>query len=228
MTDGHVVFEKMSALFDNDISTEEERCLILDHIEICPVCSAEYEKLKKMEGLLSMLAGQEYVLTGLSSRTLSGYRSRKRRMMFNRYIPAVAASCLIIVGAGLTTSYFFNDASTGTIVNLADTTVHEGSAEQIVDIIRKYDASILKVSDMYVEGETTLENFNRLRRNLGFRKVGYNLTIHSASDISKSRSSTKAMGNIETVSMGNINQREIIKRGKDSALKKYVRFRVYR
>jgi len=44
---------------------------------------------------------------------------------------------------------------------------------KVVDIISRNNAKILKVTDLYIEGEVSGGSFKRLRKELGFRKVSY-------------------------------------------------------
>lgn len=52
---------------------------------------------------------------------------------------------------------------------------------KVVKIIGDHKARILKISDLFIEGEISYKDFNRLRRDLGFRKVVYSVTNNKAS-----------------------------------------------
>lgn len=169
MTGNHVSFEMMSDLLDGLVAGVEERKLLDAHIQSCPLCSLEYGRLEKTVKLCRLAGRAPDAPADFSARTLERIKRKGRTKQYLRSLPAIAASLLIIVGFGL--------FSTGTreVVFLGDDSSrgsrHE--SEQVLDIIRKHNASISQVNEAYVEGTVPAASFEDMRRSLGHRRVAY-------------------------------------------------------
>ncbi len=228
MKDDHIEFGQISDLLDNLVSTEEEKELILNHIDVCPECRLEYEQLRSTIKMVSQLGRIEYDLGTISIDTVSIYRSRKRKAYMIKSLPAIAASLLIIAGGSVLTTNFMTPVSPG--MNFAENGQRNVSeTEKIVNIIRDSNGRILKVSDLFIEGEVSPEKFDRLRRSLGFRKVVHTRIFKSGAGIAKSSFSPKK--NIEEVSLGGVRKSSNTEALRDSAHGSgsfMVRFRVFR
>jgi len=177
----HVPFEKMSDLHDNLIDTTEEKEKIVEHFGECTNCDNEYGRLKKMICHLEAFRDYDFCLTGISEKTMQKMVWRKRKnFIFKRALPAVAASFMLVTGFGLYNSGYLKAPDGNQMHGSMVTASMAGNdTARIVKIIGDHDAKIVKVSDLYVEGEIPYKDFNRLRRNLGFRKVVYNVTDRS-------------------------------------------------
>ncbi len=175
MIDKCLDFSQLSDLFDDDISTVEEKEAMLNHIDLCPKCREEYDRLKH-----TMELCHEYSTCGdLACRDLAfdiirRARRKKRNRLLWKTLPAAAAAILIVLSLGLVDNNIF---SSGDEVVVAETVPEESLTDnqQVVNIIRDHNAEIVKISDLYIEGRVPYENFNTLRRNLGFRKVAYQM-----------------------------------------------------
>lgn len=233
MNDRHVTFEKMSDLYDENIFIEEEKDVILNHIESCPACKSKYYELRKTLSLLSKLRNQNFDLNDLPARTIKIIKSKKRKKILLKAIPAIAASFLLIIGLGMFNLGLFNKngiySDSERQLTSNDDSAKINDIERVINIIRNHKAKILKVSDLYIEGEVPIEKFRRLRRDLGFRKVSYSLFIHS-SPVNSPANSEKIYEwktNIEEVAVGNNRVRNQDQNGSLKHVKN-IRFRVFR
>jgi len=94
----HLTFEQISDLID-DALLSEEKAYILEHIKVCEICRCEYESLNRCMLLVTGLKDEVIQIPDLSEKTLILYRSRQRRHLYIKSLPAVAASVIIIAGA---------------------------------------------------------------------------------------------------------------------------------
>lgn len=172
MTIDHVTFQKMSELYDNDITDGADRQRLMSHIGSCTECGCEYDRLGRTLQLCRDFSCQEFCLDGLSARTMKKISWGSRKKIFYKSIPAVAASILIIAGVGIFSPNVFNTGNKSFIANLgAKRSLSE--SEKVIDIIQRHRATISDVTEQYVEGRVSVSTFERLRRELGSRKVQY-------------------------------------------------------
>ena len=101
MSDNHITFEKMSDLYDNEISTREEMELILGHIENCEHCNDEYKRLKKTVNILSSMKNIKYDLNDLPEKTTAFVKWKRKKKTVRKVFYPVAASVLFLFGIGL-------------------------------------------------------------------------------------------------------------------------------
>ncbi len=93
----------------------------------------------------------------------------------------------------------------------------QSDVQSVIDVISRNNATIIKVTDLYIEGEVSQAAYSRLRKDLGFRKVVYSLVRNSAAT---------PLENIEEVGTtrgplyGGLSQ--------DNSTAQSIRFRVYR
>jgi hypothetical protein len=172
MNGNHITFQQMSDLYDNEIASHEERDHLMRHIAACESCALEYRRLGETIRLCGCMAGITVPPAALPGATMRKILSARKRTSYLKSMPAVAASLLIIAGAGL-----FNAGIIGVHdrANVADGVFRSSysDSERVIDLIRKHNATISQVNDEYVEGTVPLSSFNDLRRSLGSRKVAY-------------------------------------------------------
>jgi len=225
----HISFDEMSDLYDNLIPTEEEKDIFYDHFEACHDCGAEYDRLRRTVCHLAMMRDAEFELTNLSDKTIKAYMWRRRKQGFLKAMPAVAASLFVIAGAGIfSADPFMDSANEANISNkYVSSSPVASDTEKVIKILGDHDARILKISDLYIEGEISLADFKKLRRDLGFRKVVYTLTNHSGSNIAQSGQWKN--NNIEEVGINSGGGRSIDQRyNNSSANSNQIRFRVFK
>jgi len=222
MTSNHLSFREMSALYDNDIAIEDRKNSMLDHIESCELCKQEYLKLQNMMKLLSRYRNQEYPDFDLKHSVISKYKFRKKRRIFIKTLPAVAALAFFIIGIQVNPLWQTQKGSQDSFASIESPSVktqnQKSDTQKVIDIISGNSAAITNVTDLYIEGEIEYSKFNKLRKNLGFRKVTYSF---SKGDI------TSNLSNIENV--GITNNGEYSRSYKQPLPQKaMVKFRVYK
>jgi hypothetical protein len=171
MKDDHISFQQLSDLYDNEIASAE-RAALLKHIEECPACAREYNRLCRTIRYCRRYSDCCFETENLPRATMQKIGALKRRKRFMMSVPSIAASVLLIAGISL-----FN---TGVIKSPGKMNIAElgsgqsfSDAEQVIDIIRKNNATITQVTDQYIEGTVALAKFQEMRKRLGFRKVAY-------------------------------------------------------
>jgi len=174
MNGKHIMFQKMSQLMDNDIATEEEKNSILDHIQSCDQCRREYARLQEMMKLFAGIRKNDRLRADLSGSVVKEYLSRKRKKSFFKIMPAVAAAVVFILAFGLN-SYWQGGRHTSRIASSSLSVAPANDTSKVVDIISRNNAKILKVTDLYIEGEVSGGSFKRLRKELGFRRFRMHL-----------------------------------------------------
>ncbi len=226
MSGNHIPFDKLSDLYDDEIASKEERASLMRHIESCGACALEYRRLGKTLRLCRDVAGAgiTHSLEGLSLSILGKIKTSKKKRLYLRSLPAMAASVLVIAGIGL-----FNAGIIG--VHDRGDMAAEGSrrsyseSEQVIEIIRSHKAAIAGVTDEYVEGVVPVGSFNELRKQLGSRKVAYMLVEDSDENAGASWSNPmEKVGLDEGPVISNVNPKGSIA----GPGKRYVRFRVFR
>lgn len=230
MKDEHISFESISSLYDGECGADE-RDSLLAHINTCPMCGELYEKFKKTMGFLTKMKIQDFELKGFVRGTMRVIRENRRRRTYRRAMIAAAASLFIVAGVGLMSTGVLRKSTTIPVAQKAQASMvaetEAGSDSQaVIDIIRKHNANIVKVSNYYIEGEVPRARFTDLRRELGFRKVSYTLGP-KASESPLPQQTWRS--NLEEVGLGTEtvtgDDRNVKETGSNV---EYVRFRVYR
>ena len=178
MIENHVTFEKLSVFYDNETAQEEVNGLI-EHINSCPFCKGEYNQLTEMLEYCSALRETLVSREDFVKKTMGAIKWRMRRRTMMRHLPLVAASVVIVGSAFTLVSIFSQPVRMDLVENITvkeksmDSALALNETENLVAILKSNNASVLKVSDIFVEGEIPAVQFPRLRRELGFRKVFY-------------------------------------------------------
>lgn len=224
MSGNHIPFQKMSELYDDEIGSRDERELLLRHLDECESCALEYRRLGETLRLCGRLAGLALAPEDLPAATMLKIMSGKKRWSFMKSVPAVAASLFIIAGAGLYNAGIIGVHDRGNVAGAFSRSAVSDS-EQVIDVIRKHNASIAQVTDQYVEGTVPVSSFMQLRRGLGSRKVAYMPVGENESD------RDIHWGNaIEEVGLGEGQDQDqwAPVTGLSGTAVKYIRFRVFR
>jgi anti-sigma factor RsiW len=177
MSADHIPFDKMSDLFDGDISSREERDAVSSHIEMCPACAAEYRHLVNTMQMCRQYASLSLSPDGLTTGTIRKFQSVKRRKLILKSLPAMAASILVIAGVGFFSSGFIGVKGGDTFARRS-----ASDSERVIEVIQKQNATITQVTGEYVEGTAPVSTFAELKRQLGSRKVAYILVDGSEQD----------------------------------------------
>lgn len=172
MNINHLSFQNMSSLYDNDVSTEDEKSKMLDHIDSCELCKKEYLKLQNMMKILSRYRNKEFLAHDLSQKILAKYQFRKKKTSVLRFVPAAAALVFFIIGLGIMP--LWQDKEIAPVqYTKTDDRAAKNEVQKVIGIISDNNAIITNVTDMYIEGQIPYKDFNNLRKSLGFRKVTY-------------------------------------------------------
>ncbi len=227
MNKDHISFELLSDLYDENLSVQDEVESILDHIDSCPECSLEYERLKDSLRLVSQLKIDYIHSDNFACNTVEKYRWRKRRKLLFKSLPSVAASVLIISAVTLYQSGIYSPGTGNTPV--AENKIY--NPQKIVGLIGNSDGRIVKITDNYIEGEIEFDEFRKLKRLLGhngFQKIRYSMVTKSPGDIFPNSSSRTFNweNNIENVAVGN-NSPVNRKSNPIEKTERFIRFRVY-
>jgi len=148
MTSFHLNFNQVSDLIDGDVS-EEEKKIFLEHIESCSKCREEYETLSNCISLVYKLKDEEIAIPDICSSTLSIYSKRCRKRLLMKRIPAIAASCFIVLGVGLYVNQSFSIGSGSVIASGHGLS----TTEKIISYIRDNNGTILKMTDRYIDSQ---------------------------------------------------------------------------
>ncbi len=250
MKENHITFQTMSDFIDGDIIPQDKKDEFFTHINTCAECAKEFEKLNKMMNLFSEAGKRDFSLETFSYDTMRKIKKRALRRKAKSFMPAAAAaSVMVLIGYGLFNPFktadiqlpvaenkIENKAEIGTGIipvvtnisnlgNISNVNVIN-ETEDVLDIIRKNNAKILKISDNFIEGEVTEKSYSKLKRNLGFRKVVFS---SPSAVVPKSSSNQWRNSNISPVGFGNYIQgaAEDPLDGVKST-EKSVRFRIYK
>jgi len=221
MTKDHITFAQLSDFHDEEISTVDERDYIVNHIDECKSCSVQYTLLRSTIQLTSQLGKRQYLYRDFPLRTMEIVRSKRRKKMFMKAMPAIAASCVIVFGAAIYT--------TQTNVNnsfVANNNSVQNETEKVVGIIRDNKASITQINESFIEGEVTVEEFRKLRNKLGFRKVLYRVVSKNGSMNKGFVDTSKWRSDIENVGFGNNGYGQNVYDNNFGVTEKVVRFRI--
>lgn len=219
MSGNHIPFHTLSDLYDNEIAPGADRDALMSHIGSCAECALEYRRLESTVRLCGEYGCVTCVSGELATGAMSKIRTARRRKMFLKSMPAMAASVLVIAGVGLFNMGIIGvhdrglEADGGFRKSVSD-------SERVIDIIRQHNAAIAGVTDEYVEGTVPLASFNDLRKRLGSRRVAYLLV-----DGSSTAPAAQWDNAIEEVGLAD-GQAPVIRESGSS--KKFVVFRVFR
>ncbi len=217
MNAGHIAFEKLSDFCDDCLQNETEKKTIQSHLKSCRACRDEFERLKKTIGFCAEIGAHGHFSSNLSGRVVDLAAKRRRRRVFFKAVPAAAAAVVIISGIA-----FFRPGGDGTMGGIArvrnEAARHE--SEQIIDIIRNNKASLVRVSDEFIEGRVSIAHYNKLRKDLRSRKVAF------SQPFTEGEEAAAAWSPMEEVAAGDMAlSRETVD---DNPGERYVFFRVYR
>jgi len=182
MIGGHITFEKLSNFYDNE-TAQDEATELAEHVKSCPFCKGEYKQLTDMLEYCLDLRETLVCREDFVKKTMGAIKWRMRRHALMTRLPLVAASVVIVGGAFAFVSILNRPVGVELARNMTaiEKPIEKSSrsapastdTEYLLGILSSNNASILKVSDLFIEGEIPAVHFPRLRRELGFRKVFY-------------------------------------------------------
>ncbi len=188
MTFKHLNFEQLSDLIDNELPDQQkEYCL--SHITICEICGREYESLTKCLSLLSTLKNECITIPDFSERTIMICRSRERKKLFIKAIPAIAASVVIIAGAGFIRTGIFNNGSSYVAANLSG----HNETQKIIESISNSHGRIIQIAHSYIDSEFDKKSLDTIEQILHKNNIKHAVIVNSGMLINP------ATGNMEDV-----------------------------
>lgn len=157
----HLTIGQLSDLIDDSLSMEEKN-LVLEHIKVCEVCRCEYESLNQCVIYMTGLRSEAFQLPDISEKTILICRSRERKRLYFKSIPAIAASVMIIAVAGAVKTGFYPDNSAYIATNLPS----QNETQVIINAIRDSNGRIMSMTSDYIDGEIDNSSLNNLERYL--------------------------------------------------------------
>ncbi len=174
MTFKHLNFEELSDLIDNELSDQHKQ-LCLAHITVCEICGAEYRALTKCVSLLSSLKNECITIPDFSERTLLICRSREKKRLFLKAIPAIAASVIIIAGAGFIRSGVFNEKGTYIAANLSG----HNETQRIIESVSTTNGRILQITHSFIDSEFDKSSLAAIERLLHKNGIKHSVIYNS-------------------------------------------------
>lgn len=188
MTLKHLNFGELSDLIDNELS-EQQREYCMSHITVCEICCREYESLVKCITLLSSLKHESILVPDFSERTILICRDRHKKRLFMKAVPAIAASVLIIAGAGFVRTGFFNNSGSYVAVNLTG----HNETQRIIESVSNTRGTILQITHSYIDTEFDKNSLSLIERILHKNNIKHAAIINTGMLVNPST------GNMEDV-----------------------------
>ena len=172
MTLKHLNFEQLSDLIDNELP-EQQKEYCMSHIMVCEICGKEYESLSRCLTLLASLKNECVVIPDFSQRTVMICRSREKKRLFLKAIPAIAASVIIIAGAGFIRTGIFNESGSYVAANLSG----HNETQRIIESISTSKGRILQISHSYIDGEFDKSSLQEIERILHKNNIKHAIIV---------------------------------------------------
>jgi len=188
MTFKHLNFEELSDLIDNELS-EQQKEYCLTHIKVCTICFKEYQSLSQCITLLSSLKNECVIIPDFSERTIMICRSRERKRLFFKAIPAIAASVIIIAGAGFIRTGLFNESGSYVAANLSG----HNETQRIIESIGNSKGRIMQITHSYIDGEFDKNSLSTIERILHKNNIKHAVIVNTGMMLNPSS------GNMEDV-----------------------------
>jgi hypothetical protein len=174
MTLKHLKFEEISDLLDNELS-DQEKAQCLSHITVCEVCGQEFNSLSKCLTLLSSLKNECIVIPDFSERTIMICRSREKKRLFLKAVPAIAASVIIIFGAGFIRTGLFNDSGSYVAANLTG----HNETQKIIESVSNSNGRIIQITQAYIDSEFDKNSVAAIKRILQKNKIKHAFIVNT-------------------------------------------------
>lgn len=193
----HLSIGQLSDFIDDSL-TFEEKNLILEHIRICEICRCEYESLNRCVIYMSGLRNEAFQLPDISEKTILICRSRERKRLYIKSIPAIAASVMIIAVAGAIKTGFYPDNGAFVAANIPV----QSETQVIINAIRDTNGRIISMNSDYIDGEIDNSSLVILEKYLVSNNIKHKIIPVSYSEPAvKNRS-------ITNTGLGNANSEE--------------------
>ena len=168
MTFNHLNFDELSDLIDDELS-EENKQHCNTHLNLCNRCSSEYVILTRYVSLLTTLKNENLTVPDISNRIIMICRSRERKKIYIKAIPAIAASIMIIIGAGFIKAGFFNETGSYISTNLTG----QNEIQKIIESVSKSDGRIVQITESFIDSEFDQKDLAVIKRFLNNNKIKF-------------------------------------------------------
>lgn len=172
---GHLNFEQLSDLFDDEVS-DNERKIFTAHISDCSACRKEYESLCMCLSLLKNSKSNCGCIDDICHDTIECYKARIRKRQYMKAVPAIAASVLIVAGAG----FLRTDLVMAEKTYFSAQVNTENDLQRIINSIRDSKGNILNITGEYVEGEIPMAEIARLESVLHYFRIKHNIIANTS------------------------------------------------
>ncbi|HOP30655.1 MAG TPA: zf-HC2 domain-containing protein [Spirochaetota bacterium] len=166
----HLTIEQLSDYIDDSL-TEEEKNLVVEHMRICEICRCEYESLNQCVIYMSGLRNEAFQLPDICEKTLLICRSREKKRLYIKSIPAIAASVMIIAVAGAVKTGLYPDNSAYVAANLPA----QNETQVIINAIRDSNGRIMSMNSDYIDGEIDNSSLNNLEKYLNRNNIKHKI-----------------------------------------------------
>lgn len=166
MTFNHLNFDEISDLIDDELPLERKQ-FCETHFEVCTACFNEYQQLNKCISILSSLKGESIPVPDFSDHIIMLYRARERKRLYIKAIPAIAASIIIVIGAGFIKAGYFNE--TGSYVST--TLSGHNEMQRIIESIGKSNGRIIQMTHSFIDSEFDRSDIAVIERILHNNKI---------------------------------------------------------
>lgn len=159
----HLTIGQLSDFIDDSLTVEEKN-LILEHLRVCEMCRCEFESLNQCVIYMSGLRNEAFQIPDISGKTILICRSRERKRLYIKSIPAIAASVMIIAGAGFIKAGYYPDNRAYVAANIPA----QNETQLIINAIRDSNGRIMSMTSSYVDGEidnSSLANLEKFLQN---------------------------------------------------------------
>jgi hypothetical protein len=166
----HLTIGQLSDFIDDSLTIEEKN-LIIEHIRVCEICRCEYESLNRCVIYMSGLRNEAFQLPDLSEKTILICRSREKKRIYIKSIPAIAASVMIIAVAGAVKTGFYPNNSAYIAANLPV----QNETQVIINAIRDSNGRIMSMNTDYIDGEIDNSSLKNLESYLNRNNISHKI-----------------------------------------------------
>ena len=173
MTFNHLNFNELSDLIDDELP-EERKEYCKTHFSICNICAKEYEILTRYISLIKSCKNESIAVPDFSDHIIMVCRSREKKRLYMKAIPAIAASIIIVIGAGFIKAGFFNETGTYISTNLAG----HNEMQRIIESVSKSNGRIIQLTHSYVDSEYDQTDLAIIERFLHNNKIKHAVLVN--------------------------------------------------
>lgn len=173
MTFNHLNFDEISDLIDDELP-DDRKLHCKTHFGICRSCFREYELLSGCISLLSSLKNEQISVPDFSENIIMICRSRERKRLYMKAIPAIAASIIIVVGAGFIKAGYFTESGS----YLSTSLTGHNEMQRIIESISKSNGRIVQITHSFIDSEFDKAELTKIEHILHNNKIKHAILIN--------------------------------------------------